>query len=149
MLNQELKLKVLPIAYLGAPYTDPDPNIRQFRMRAVTQLVDDLFEQTRLVYSPLTHNLSIDPIGIFRDYKTWLSFDHNMLSRCNSLIIFKLPGWKESRELSVEIDLAKSLNLIIEEIEPTEEFLAEIQNCEKGESIIHQLMYELKKMRVA
>lgn len=68
------------IAYLGAPYSHSNSDIRNFRLRAVTQLAFDLFKQGRMVYSPLTHNIPIDSLGFYGDHQTWLEFDHAMLN---------------------------------------------------------------------
>ncbi len=112
-----------PIYYLAAPYTHPNPEVRDWRVRAVTKMTYQLFKAGRLIYSPLTHNIEIDKLGIFGDFKTWLSFDHGMLSRLDGLIIFKIPGWNESKGLKAELEFAQSLKLPIEEIIPSQEFM--------------------------
>ncbi len=115
-----------PIYYLGAPYTHSDPKIRAFRAKAVTQMAYNLFNEGRLVYSPLTHNIPIDRLGILGDYLSWLDFDHGMLAHLDGLIVLQLPGWETSRGLKAEMDEAKMLGLSIEVITPTEAFLSSI-----------------------
>lgn len=111
-----------PVAYLSSPYSDPDLKVRQYRQRAATQMTSDLAAKGVLVYSPLTHNVPVDLVGGFGDLQSRLDFDHSMLSRCDKLLVLKLPGWENSKGLKVAIDLAKKLNLPIEEIEPGLEF---------------------------
>ncbi|HEV2523635.1 MAG TPA: DUF1937 family protein [Gammaproteobacteria bacterium] len=124
-------MSLKPIAYLGTPYSDPDPAIRKFRERAVTQMAFDLLKQNIHVYSPITHNMPIDRLGIFGDYQTWLDFDHGMLSRCNKLLVLKLPGWETSKGLAAEIAFAKIIGLPIEEIEPEPHFLNKISAADR------------------
>lgn len=129
-----------PIAYLGAPYSHPDSKLRSFRLRAVTQLAFDLFQQGRMIYSPLTHNIPIDYLGFHGDHRTWLEFDHSMLSRCNSLIVFKLPGWEESKGLKAELAKATEFKMPIEEIIPSDEFLERISR--QGENDLLQSLQQ-------
>ncbi len=120
------------IAYLGCPYADPDPNIRKFRLQAVTHMAFELRQQGRYVYSPLTHNIPIDQLGVLGDFISWLEFDHNMLSRCDTLLVLKLPGWQNSKGLAAEIAFAKRNNIPIEEIEPTTAFIEKILSLENN-----------------
>lgn len=115
-----------PIYYIGAPYSDPNPDIRAFRIKAVTQMTYNLFKQGRLVYSPLTHNVPLDSLGILGDYLSWLDFDHGMLGRSDGLIVLQLPGWENSKGLKAEIDFATEHGLPIEKISPSREFLENV-----------------------
>jgi len=142
MLSNELK----PICYLGAPYSDPDPKIRQFREQAVTQKVFDLWKKGILVYSPLTHNCPVDRLGVFGDYQTWLDFDHSMLSRCDKLLFLKLPGWEKSKGLQAEMAFAKQLGLPIKAIEVEPEFLEKISTMESPESALSQIVKKINQM---
>ncbi len=135
-----------PIAYLGTPYSDPDPAIRNFRERAVTQMVFDLLKKNILVYSPITHNAPIDRLGIFGDYQTWLDFDHGMLSRCNKLLVLKLSGWEKSKGLAAEIEFAKKTGLPIEEIEPKPEFLDKVLATDPSLDRISHLLNNINLM---
>ncbi len=134
------------IAYLGSPYSDVCPKIRRFRERAVTQMAYDLMKQGTLVYSPLTHNIPIDRLGFFGYYLTWKSFDHGMLSRCDQLLVFKLPGWEQSKGLAAEIQCAKSLGLPIEEIEPTQAFINKIQGLEDDQGSLNEILKQLNTL---
>jgi len=132
-----------PIAYLGCPYSDPDPIVRKYRERAVTQMAFDLHAKGILTYSPLTHNMPLDRLGVFGDFQTWLDFDHSMLSRCNKLLVLKLPGWEESKGLRAEIECAKSLNIPIEAIEPDQAFLEKITCSEESLTPMAELLKQV------
>lgn len=44
-----------------------------------------------------------------------------MVSKCEKLIVIKLPGWETSTGVTAEIAHAKELGLLIEEIFPSEQ----------------------------
>lgn len=113
----------MKIAYLACPYSDPDPKIKHMRLTIVTKVAYELMNREIYVYSPLTHNIPIDQLGIHGNWLTWKCFDHAMLSRCDRLIVLKLPGWQESKGVAAEIAHANELKLPIEWMECTEEIL--------------------------
>jgi len=101
------------ISYLGAPYSHPDEKVRKFRLDSTSKLASRLFNQGRFVYSPLTHNISLSYFGNETTFETWGTFDLEMLSRCDELLVYKLPGWQESKGLLNEINFAKEHNIPI------------------------------------
>lgn len=105
------------VAYLSCPYFDPDPIVKENRHTIVTRVAFELMSQRIMVYSPLTHNLPIDRLGIHGTWETWKGFDHMMLSKCDRLIVLKLPGWENSKGVAAEIACAKELELPIEWME--------------------------------
>lgn len=113
----------MKVAYLACPYTHPDPRVKQMRLSAANRIVYDFMREGKFVYSPLTHNIPIDRLGIHGDWMAWKDFDHAMLSRCDHLIVAKLPGWEESKGVAAEIAFAKELGLPVEWMEVTEEYV--------------------------
>lgn len=105
------------IAYLAAPYSHPDPEVKRWRLETVRQTCCELFKRGIWVFSPLTHNMTIDAYGINGNWQQWGEFDLEMLSRCDKLIILKLPGWEESKGVQDEINHAQKLGLPIEGID--------------------------------
>ncbi len=114
------------IAYLASPYSHPDPKIKQQRLIIVNRIVFSLMRKGILVYSPLTHNIPIDQLGIHGNWITWKDFDHEMLSRCDRLIVLKLEGWEESKGVAAEIAKAKEIDIPIEWMECPADILLEI-----------------------
>ena len=149
-LDHEINSKQLgssqSISYLGCPYSDPDPEVRRYRERAVTQMAFDLHAQGILVYSPLTHNLPIDKLGVFGDFQTWMNFDHGMLVRCDRLFVFKLPGWENSKGLKAEIERAQALNLPVEELIPDELFLKKIACRDDSITPVQELLKHIDQL---
>jgi nucleoside 2-deoxyribosyltransferase len=105
------------IAYLAAPYSHQDPATKEWRLEAVAKTCSHLFQQGTWVFSPLTHNMTIDSYGINGNWQQWGDYDIEMLSRCDKLLILKLPGWEDSKGVATEIAHAKKIGLPIEELE--------------------------------
>lgn len=129
------------VAYLACPYSHKDPLVKRKRHKVVNQTVHALLAKGIQVYSPLTHNIPINNLGFDGDWLKWSPFDHEMLSRCDKLIVLKLPGWEASKGVQAEINKAKELNLAIEWMEPLE-----FDDSDKSlESLIERLSHEFKE----
>ena len=123
------------IAYLAAPHTHPDPKIKELRHELVNRTAYRLISQGIMVYSPLTHNIPLDALGIHGDWLTWKDFDLEMLSRCDRLIVLKLPGWEVSKGVAAEIAHAKELGLPIEWLEEEEVMVSLFSSCSDSSSL--------------
>lgn len=126
------------VAYLACPYTHKDPRVQQKRFRLVSLTSRALLQQGIHVYSPITHNVPINNLGFNGDWLKWSAFDHEMLSRCDKLIVLKLDGWEESKGVQAEIKKAQELNLPIEWMEP----LALEDNEETIETLVDRMTHE-------
>lgn len=109
------------LTFLSCPYTHQDQNIKKVRHHIANTVACELTKQGVLVFSPLTHNIPIDQIGFKGTCDSWKDFNHTILSKCNRLIVLKLPGWDESKGVAADIAKAKSLNLPIEWMESSHE----------------------------
>jgi hypothetical protein len=116
----------MEIAYLAAPYNHTDPAIKKQRADYTTAFTSYLFNKEIFVFSPLTHNVPLIEAGTVTGWDMWGKYDLEMLSRCDKLIVLRLPGWKESLGVKAEIEHATKLGLPIEEIDPPEECSLEI-----------------------
>jgi NTP pyrophosphatase (non-canonical NTP hydrolase) len=110
-----------PVAYLATPYSHAQWEVKEQRFHLTTLTAYYLFNQGKLVYSPITHNVPIDNLGILGDWKVWSDFDHSMLSRCDQLLILKLEGWKESKGIAAERAYAQAHGIPIEEMDIPQE----------------------------
>ncbi len=107
----------MSVAYLSCPYFHPDPFIKEMRHTIVNRVAFELMTQGIMVYSPLTHNLPIDRLGIHGNWVTWKNFDHMMISKCNRLIVLMLPDWEHSKGVAAEIAYAEKHEIPIEWME--------------------------------
>ena len=106
------------VAYLACPYSHPDPKVRQERAEIVTRVAGQLISQGIFVYSPLTHNVPfVEMLGLPNGWMHWAKFDHEMVSRCDRVIVLMLPGWEESKGVAAEIAHAEAIGRPIEWME--------------------------------
>jgi len=134
-----------PIAYLGPPYAHPDPEVRNFRVHAVTLMAFELRKQGRLVYSPITHNIPLDRLVFFGDWQTWRDFDHGMLARCDKLLALQLPGCEKSKGLAAEIQFAQEKGIPVEYLEPSPSLIAQAESMRDDASHLATLQEKVDK----
>lgn len=102
-----------PRIYLAAPYTHPDPKVRQARFEQVTNFAAELMNRGALVFSPITHSHPLadkcpdDPQFWERWYMTFLKH------WANHLYVLQLSGWDKSKGVAKEIAYAGELGIPI------------------------------------
>lgn len=103
--------------YLAAPYSDPDPTVRIGRFNQVCKKALELMETGKVVFSPISHSHPIDPDNA-KGYEFWMHQDLNILDKCRTLYVYKLPGWEESKGLKSEIGYAEEVGIPTVYLEP-------------------------------
>ena len=95
------------IWYLGSPYSDPDPDVQQFRCDVVTLVAGDLMKSGYTIFSPIAmcHPIAI-ATDLAKDFKFWRDFDLSMIDRLDGLLVLCIDGWSKSVGLQAEIDFA-------------------------------------------
>lgn len=104
----------MSVVYLACPYSHPDPAIKELRHAIVNLYAYELMSQEIFVFSPLTHNVPLVQLGMANNWNTWKKYDHLMLSKCDRLLVLKMPGWEESPGVTSEIEYARELGLPID-----------------------------------
>jgi hypothetical protein len=93
------------IVYLAAPYSHPEPLVREFRFNAVSLAAAKLIDRGIVVYSPVSHSHPISLTGqIDGSWATWGKQCLALLDVCSHLLVLTLPGWDKSLGLHTEID---------------------------------------------
>ena len=123
-----MKKRRMEMIYLACPYSHDNMGIREWRYKRVTEAAAILvFTRKIPVYSPITqtHPMDVHRILHMPDVKLgdehdfWLNmFDFPFLRTCSNLAVLMLPGWEESKGVSMELKEAKWLGLEIEYLEP-------------------------------
>ena len=105
--------------YLASPYSDPDPQVRQYRYETVTKVASDLMRDGYHVYSPITHShpIALDG-GLPTGWDYWEPYDQKMLSICTSVHVLQLTGWDISVGIAAEIELAEQMQIPVTFIDP-------------------------------
>lgn len=98
------------LIYLASPYSSPDYTVRMIRFVQVCSKAAQLMAAGALVFSPIayTHPIALGgnlPLGW--DY--WDEFDRRMITACDEVWIYMLPGWTESVGVQAEIKIAAEL----------------------------------------
>jgi hypothetical protein len=104
--------------YLGSPYSDSDPNVREQRFDAVCKAAAVLMQRGHLILSPICHSHPIAKHGLPTDWVFWKKYDSAILKRCDELWVLMLPGWESSKGLQAEIKIAREMGMPVEFVEP-------------------------------
>ena len=98
--------------YLATPYTHPDRAVRLARFRAVNKAASLLMQQGHYVFSPISHSHPIaEEGGLPTSWEFWEKYDIEVLKMCSQVIVLMIDGWKESKGVDAEIEIAKSLGI--------------------------------------
>lgn len=123
------------LIYLAVPYTHPNSEVVELRFKAVNKMAAKLMKAGAFIFSPISHTHPIAKEGLPKGWDYWESYDKLMISKCDMMMVLKLPGWEDSVGVAEEILIAKSLPILIQYIEykPDETFdkLVELDKTEK------------------
>ena len=101
------------LTYLAVPYTHPSKLVRRVRFEEVNKLAAKLINQGYYVFSPITqgHAMAMQNPELRTDWEFWKDFNDYMLFQCGTMIVFTLPGWRESKGLNHEIGFARQQHI--------------------------------------
>jgi hypothetical protein len=97
------------LTYIAQPYSHKSKVVQVRRLGIAVQFVDQILheEPNVLPFSPICCGY---PVSLYSDrpasFDGWRTFNMGMLSRCDSMRILAVPGWKNSVGLSAELDFA-------------------------------------------
>jgi hypothetical protein len=117
--------------YLASPYTHSDPRVRDARFNAACQATAVLVRAGQIVFSPIVHGHPLVRFDLPIEWEYWEHFDREYLRRCDELAVLMLDGWRESRGVQAEIDLAIEMKLPVRYLSP-----AMISNTSGGDTNI-------------
>jgi len=107
-----------PLVYLACPYSHDDYAIRVKRFNAVCRAAARLIREGEpMVFSPISHSHPISEHGLPTNWEFWEPCDRAYLSCCHKLIVLKLDGWRESRGVTAEIEIASEMGIPVEYLE--------------------------------
>ena len=92
--------------YLACPYWHEDPAIREARVHALAAFHAHLIRKPprSFFYNPLANSIGAAHEEIPEAY--WRNHGLHMVELAQSIYVFCLPGWMESKGVKAEIDLA-------------------------------------------
>ena len=112
------------IAYLAAPYSHPDPQVRKARYESATATAAKLARRGVIVFSPLTLTHPMDVLladegqTLGSDY--WVGYDAAFMEICSEIIVLRLDGWEKSKGVSSELAFFRQRGRPITFMDPIE-----------------------------
>ena len=102
-------MQLMLIAYLASPYSHPSEDTRYNRFVAVTKMASRLKNAGIALITPITSSV---PMAIYGDeedtgWATWRDYDLELLANSDALVVYKLPGYRESTGVQAEIRFAR------------------------------------------
>ena len=100
------------LIYLASPYSHPDPEVRQQRFETVCFVAANLMREGKHIYSPIAHTHPIALKGdLPKGWDFWEQFDRKMLAACQELWVVMMDGWRESKGVAAEIQIANEMGI--------------------------------------
>lgn len=102
------------LIYLAAPYSDPSPSKRNWRVAEIARYAAAMVRDGILVYSPVTHGAGLVSADASLDDEYFKGYWHRhglaMLRLCDQLHVLTLPGWGDPASfVSTEIARAREM----------------------------------------
>lgn len=94
--------------YLASPYSHPDKDVQEIRAFEANRLSGLFMEKGIYVVSTIwcCHKCSVDR-SLPGDHVWWMGYDRSFIEPAAGVLVLCMPGWKESKGVKYEIELAK------------------------------------------
>ena len=109
--------------YLAAPYSHPDPAVRQQRYEMTCHATAALLRTGHTVFSPIVHSHPLVAYGLPTEWSFWSRQDQTFLEIADAVIVLTLHGWRESVGVREEMRLAEAMGIPIAFVEAIEGLL--------------------------
>lgn len=104
--------KVEGFYYLASPYSHPDPAIRESRFGSVAWHAGSLMADGHFIFCPiLQSHLPAKDFELPYEFEWWEKFNRTFIEASKGVIVADMQGWRESRGVTHEIELARTLGL--------------------------------------
>lgn len=95
------------LVYLAAPYSHPDPDVIQQRMRLLCEADALLIESGVYTVTPLSKHFILGYRSLPGDWAYWGDYCRSLLPRCDAMVLITMPGWDSSEGVCGELELAR------------------------------------------
>jgi hypothetical protein len=99
----------LGLCYLAAPFSHRSRFVQDFRFKEITRLAGDLILGGVMVFSPVTHFYPMvkhGPLPRSGRREFWSMLNEYFIRRTETLLVYQLPGWAESRGVAQEMEFS-------------------------------------------
>jgi len=107
------------IEYLAIPYSDPDPEVMDYRAEISDIVCADLMNQGRVIFAPISscHHIA-KKYTLPRDWEFWKNIDEQFVKASKTLLVVALDGWENSTGVTAERKIAEDAGIPVELIDP-------------------------------
>jgi len=107
------------IEYLAIPYSDPDPEVMDYRAEISDIVCADLMNQGRVIFAPISscHHIA-KKYTLPRDWEFWKNIDEQFVRASKTLLVVALDGWENSTGVTAERKIAEEAGIPVELIDP-------------------------------
>ena len=115
----------MKLAYLACPYTHENPTVRERRHEIANDYAARLTADVA-VFSPITHGPMLEQYlkpSVSKNHKFWMDQCIPILRVCQEVFVLPLSGWRQSKGVQIELELARQLLLPIRIIQSEEQEL--------------------------
>jgi hypothetical protein len=105
------------LIYLATPYNHPDPEVRESRFKAACEVAAHFMRSGVHLFCPIAHTHPIAEAGdLPRGWEYWQAYDRAMLFACTELWVVRMDGWRESRGIRGEVEIARELGIPVKHV---------------------------------
>lgn len=90
--------------YLAAPYSHPDPVVKQQRIDMFYEYDAKLSQVGLFVVSPLYKVETAKRHDMPSDWEYWKEYCLTLLGKCDKMVVLKFDGWDSSPGVTAEIE---------------------------------------------
>ena len=95
--------------YLASPYSHEQAAVRDLRWRLACHCASVLMGRGEHVICPIAGSHPIAEFGLPKDWEFWADYDRALISVCDTVDVLLLDGWRTSKGVQAEMEIAKSL----------------------------------------
>lgn len=103
--------------YLAAPYSHPDPTVREARMKVFYEYDAKLMREGHFTVSPLAKVATAKHSDIPDTWDYWEQYSYELLSRCDGMYVLMFDGWDQSTGVTAELKYCTEHNIPVTFIE--------------------------------
>lgn len=135
------------LIYIGSPYSHSEKIVMEENFKRVSRLAAKLCAEGVVAFSPITYGHTLlDFHEMPHTWDFWQNFCITFLDHADKLVVYKMPGWENSKGLAAEIEYAKENNIPVEYIEFEEEVTDPVDayelvhSCETAEELKNAIL---------
>jgi nucleoside 2-deoxyribosyltransferase len=103
--------------YLASHYSHPDADLRTLRFQQVCEIAGKMIDGL-VVFSPIAHTHPIAELcDLPTDWDYWQKYGEAMILASCKVIVACIDGWRESKGVTAEIEIAHQHSIPVEYLE--------------------------------